>query len=85
VWEVLKFFKEPFGQYSSRILEQCMYTNYKPYLNIKDEQLKDIIFFNFSLQANELLLSLDHTHVYIALYWTNKLLCYWQNLILIIH
>lgn len=32
----------------SRILEQCIYTNYKPYLNIKNEQPKDIIFFNFS-------------------------------------
>lgn len=38
-----------FGQYVSRVLEQSFYTNYKPYLNIKDEQkLKDIIFFNFA-------------------------------------
>lgn len=74
-----------FGQYISRILEQCIYTNYKPFFNIKDEQkLKDIIFFNFSFEASELLLSLDQTHVYQA--WLNKrLLYYWQNLILIIH
>lgn len=58
-------------QYVSRILEQCIYTNYKPYFNIKEgEKLKDIIFFNFSFQANELSLSLDQTHVYQA--WLNK-------------
>jgi len=57
-----------FGQYVSRILEQCVYTNYKPYFNIKDEQkLKDTIFFNFSFEASELSLSLDQTHVYQAL------------------
>lgn len=60
-----------FGQYVCRILEQCIYTNYKPYFNIKDEQvLKDIIFFNFSFQANELSLSLDQIHVYQA--WLDK-------------
>jgi len=60
-----------FGQYVSRILEQSIYTHYKPYLNIKDEQkLKDIIFFNFSFETNELSLSLDQTHVYQA--WFNK-------------
>lgn len=60
-----------FGLYVSRILEQCIYTKYKPYFNIKDEQkLKDIIFFNFSFEANELSLSLDQTHVYQA--WLNK-------------
>jgi len=56
---------QPF--YVSRILEQCIYTNYKPYFNIKDEQkLKDIIFFNFSFEASDLSLSLDQTHVYRA-------------------
>lgn len=60
-----------FGQYVSRVLEQCIYTNYKPFFNIKDAQkLKDIIFFNFSFQANELFLSLDQTHVYQA--WSDK-------------
>lgn len=60
-----------FGQYVSRILEQCIYTNYKPFFNIKDQQkLKDIIFFNFAFQANELFLSLDQTHVYQA--WSDK-------------
>lgn len=38
-----------FGQYIPRLLEQCMYSNYKPYLNINNEQLKDIIFFNLLL------------------------------------
>ena len=59
-----------FGQYVSRILEQCVYTNYKPYLNINNDQFKDIIFFNFSFEANEMLLSLDHIHVYQA--WLDK-------------
>lgn len=60
-----------FGQYVSRILEQSIYTNYKPYLNIKDKQkIKDIIFFNFAFEANELSLSLDQTHVYQA--WLDK-------------
>ena len=60
-----------FGQYVSRVLEQCIYTNYKPFFNIKDAQkLKDIIFFNFSFQANELFLSLDQTHVYQA--WSRE-------------
>lgn len=60
-----------FGQYVSRILEQCIYTNYKPYFNIKDEQkLKDIIFYNFSFEASELSLSLDQIHVYQA--WLDK-------------
>jgi hypothetical protein len=43
-----------------------MYTNYKPYLNINNEQLKDIIFFNFAFEPNEMLLSLDQAHVYQA-------------------
>nr|QCW06942.1 hypothetical protein [Drechslerella brochopaga] len=59
-----------FGQYISRILEQSMYTNYKPSLNINNEQLKDIIFFNFAFEANELSLSLDETHVYQT--WDDK-------------
>jgi hypothetical protein len=59
-----------FGQYVSRVLEQCIYTNYKPYFNIKNEQLKDIIFFNFAFEANEMSLSLDQTHVYQA--WLDK-------------
>jgi len=55
-----------------------MYTNYKPYFNI-GEQLKDIIFFNFvprfpfggkpkvrGLEASDMSLSLDETHVYQA-------------------
>lgn len=32
--------------------------------------MKDIIFFNFSFQSNELFLSLDQTHVYQA--WSDK-------------
>jgi hypothetical protein len=43
-----------------------MYTNYKPDLNINNEQLRDIIFFNFAFEANEMSLSLDQTHVYQA-------------------
>jgi transcriptional antiterminator len=40
-------------------------------LNIKDEQKpKDILFFNFAFEANEMLLNLDQTHVYQA--WLNK-------------
>lgn len=59
-----------FGQYIPRLLEQCMYTNYKPYLNINNEQLKDIIFFNFAFESNEMLLSLDQVHIYQA--WADK-------------
>lgn len=40
-------------------------------MNIKDEQnIKDIIFFNFAFEPNELSLSLDQTHVYQA--WLDK-------------
>lgn len=60
-----------FAQYVSRILEQSMYTKYKPYFNIKDEKkIRDIIFFNFALEANELLLSLDQSRLYQA--FSNK-------------
>lgn len=55
-----------FGQYVSRILEQCLYTQYKPFFNIKNKELKDIIFFNFGFEANEMLLSLDEASEYQA-------------------
>lgn len=35
-----------FGQYIARLLEQCIYSNSKPFLNMYSEQ-RDIIFFNF--------------------------------------
>jgi len=47
-------------------MEQCIFTHYKPFFNIKGEQKKDIIFFNFTLEPNQMSLSLDHTHVYQA-------------------
>ena len=47
-----------------------MYSNYKPYLNINNEQVKDIIFFNFAFEPNEMLLSLDQIYVYQA--WADK-------------
>ena len=59
-----------FGQFVSRIMEQCIFTHYKPFFNIKGEQKKDIIFFNFTLEPNQMSLSLDHTHVYQA--WADK-------------
>nr|YP_009710351.1 hypothetical protein [Ceratocystis albifundus]QFX74853.1 hypothetical protein [Ceratocystis albifundus] len=59
-----------FGQYVSRILEQSLYINYKPYLNINNDKLKDIIFFNFSWDASEMLQDLDETHIYQA--WLDK-------------
>ena len=47
-----------------------MYTNYKPYLNINNEQSKDIIFFNFAFDPREMSLNLDQVRVYQA--WADK-------------
>lgn len=59
-----------FAQYSIRLLEQCVYTNYRPYLNGKSEKSKDIIFFNFSFKASDMRLSLANIHKYQA--WFDK-------------
>lgn len=59
-----------FGQYVSCILEQGLYTNYQPYLNINNNKLKDIIFFNFAWDASEMSQGLDETHIYQA--WLDK-------------
>ncbi len=59
-----------FGQYPIRLLEQCVYTNYKPYLNGKSEVSKDIIFFNISFKPGDMKLSLGNIHKYQA--WFDK-------------
>jgi len=52
-----------FGQYSIRLLEQSVYTNYRPYLNGKSET-KDIIFYNFSFKPSDMGLSLANIRKY---------------------
>lgn len=59
-----------FGQYPARILEQCVYTNYKPFLNISNDQDKDIIFFNFSFKLSDMKLDLQSLKTYQA--WADK-------------
>jgi len=56
-----------FAQYSIRLLEQSMYTNYKPYLNGKSDS-KDIIFYNFSFKPADMGLSLANIRKYQAWY-----------------
>lgn len=59
-----------FGQYPARILEQCVYTNYKPFLNISNDQHKEIIFFNFSFKPSDMGLDLQSIQTYQA--WMDK-------------
>lgn len=59
-----------FGQYSVKLLEQCVYTNYKPYLNGQNETSKDIIFFNFSFKPSDMELNQANLHKYQA--WLDK-------------
>lgn len=58
-----------FGQYIIRLLEQCLYTYNKPFLNIYHEQ-RGIIFFNFSFKPKKMLFSLNCLHTYQA--WSDK-------------
>jgi hypothetical protein len=55
-----------FGQYPARVLEQCVYTNYAPFLNISNDQHKDIIFFNFPFKSSDLSLDLKNIQTYQA-------------------
>lgn len=58
-----------FGQYTVRLLEQSMYTQFKPFLSMYNEE-RHIIFFNFSFKDVDMKLDLNHLHTYQA--WSNK-------------
>lgn len=58
-----------FGQYISRLLEQCIYSYNKPFLSMYSGD-RDIIFFNFSFKPEDMSLDLNHIHVYQA--WKDK-------------
>jgi hypothetical protein len=58
-------FLQGFGQYTVRLLEQSMYTQFKPFLSMYNEQ-RDIIFFNFLFKYDDMKLDLNHLHTYQA-------------------
>ncbi len=62
-------FLQGFGQYTVRLLEQSMYTQFKPFLSMYNEQ-RDIIFFNFLFKYDDMKLDLNHLHTYQA--WSDK-------------
>lgn len=61
-----------FAQYPARVLEQCVYTNYAPFLrHVSNDQHKDIIFcLNFSFKPSDLSLDIQSIKTYQA--WLDK-------------
>ena len=53
----------------ARLLEQCIYSYNKPYLNKYSED-RHIIYFNFSLKPEEMLMGMNNINTYQA--WKDK-------------
>ncbi len=53
-----------FTQYPIRVLEQCIHSHYKPYLN---PTTNSIIFFNFNFDPHDMNLASESLHRYQAL------------------